>query len=313
MLIQASELRISSGYSGLDLITIDMIQNCSYNSSVPRQDINILGNSKPLNERNIINYVPVKYNIEAVKCTNDIENHFGLMNPSGVAVYYGSSSEIVGYGVRDLNSYLIDKDNGLYKGQLTLKSGVLQSYNLSASVGDIAKISIGGEGLDIVTSGYNSQILNTNSNINIVKTEDISISGIQLSGFGITGVSIQSFSIGLSFNRTSTTKIGYRYPERKLSNSNGSISINGFLEGVNSNNDIFRLNNGTPETGTLYFTLIPTCSSYPSTTYIVKNPYIEDLSIGASVGSFTSIGLEFSIPLPHSSHELLTGSNIIIV
>lgn len=308
-MLRSSNIFISSGYSGNALALIPMAQSIPISFAYPRQEVNIIGKTTPLNNRNIINYTPVKYNIDIIKSNNLVENCFGLINPSGVAVNLYKSTDLVGYGCRNISNCIIDESNNQYKYSSTIISGNLQSYSLSATVGDIAKLSIVGEGLDKkdeFITGYVDR-----KSEEVIKSENIGISGIEFSGIGFSGVSIQGFNLNIDFSRQQFFKIGYKYPERKLISCRASISFNGFIDGLYSNHSI-QNNDGFPETGTYCFTLVPTCNTYSPTTYTIKNPYIENVSFGTSIGSFISFSAEFSVPIPFSYSEILTGSNLII-
>jgi hypothetical protein len=312
-LFQSSEIRISSGVNGDFTQLVERVQGISINAQIPRSDTMVLGKTRALNARPVINYSPVSYSVDFVKATKEIENCLGILNPSGVAYNLGTSSALSGYGCRNLEVYLVDAAADFYKGQLNIKSGYLQSYNITTTVGDIVKGSFAGEGLDIeIINNDDPRELVNYDDVGIIKPEDVQISGIQFSGFGITGLSIQSFNIGLNFNRQSVFKLGSKYPVRPLTEARASISINGFIEGLKPVDTLGRYDCGLPETGNYYLTVLPSCSNYPATIYTIKNPYLDSWTFGAQIGSFISTELSFSVILPFSLQESLTGSNLII-
>jgi hypothetical protein len=312
-LFQSSEIRISSGINGDFTQLIERVQGINISTQIPRSDIMVMGKTRALNARPVINYSPVSYSVDFIKATKEIENCLGILNPSGAAYNLGNSSILSGYGCRNLEVYIVDSSADSYNGQINIKSGYLQSYNVTTTVGDIVKGSFGGEGLDLeIIENQDARDLVNYDDVGIIKPENVQVSGIQFSGFGITGLSVQSFNIGLNFNRQSIFKLGSKFPIRPLTEARATISINGFIEGIKPIGTLGRYDCGLPETGNYYLTVVPSCSNYPATIYTIKNPYLDSWTFGAQIGSFISTELSFSVILPFSLQESLTGSNLII-
>lgn len=314
-LYQAAEVKISSGIDIEVTETIQKVQNVSVNYSVPRTDVNVIGRTKPLFARPVINYTPVSYSIDYIKNSNSVENSLGILNTSGVGISIGNHNTVAssGYGVRNLELLLINQANDTYANQMTIYSGSLLNFSVSASVGDLARCSLAGEALGYKYLQNNQQIIPQNDVSDIVKPESVMISGIDFSGFGVSGLNIQSFNINLSISRQNIFRFGQRTPQKPITSIMANISINGFIEGLTINEsgaDIY--NCGFPDTGTYYLSLIPTCTSTPGTTYKIMNPYIDSFSLGASVGNFIAVDLGFSVPIPFAPNDLITGSNLII-
>mgnify|MGYP000437791903 CR=1 FL=1 len=297
----AVEVSMSSGQNGTENIFLKRVQSASWNYTVPRYDSRVLGRFKQLSDRPVINYTPVTYSIEMLKSDNVAEQHLGLTHSSGVGIILGTGGDgnsLLRYAARDFNYLISDPSKLFYENEWNIKTGVLTSYTVNASVGDIARISFGGEGFDLRTTPNNQPRSGVTYTSDIVKNDGISLSGISFSGTAITGISIQSFSIGLSFNRQSFFDFGTRFPRRVLSEANATLQIQGFVEGIASNFvGLSGFNCGGFETGTYYFTLIPSCSPTPGTTYAVVKPYIDSVNFGAQVGNYISVDIGMSIPI----------------
>jgi hypothetical protein len=147
---------------------------------------------------------------------------------------------------------------------------------VSASVGEPARVSCAGEGLDFQELN-NFGLKNAYTfDSNIVKPESVSISGINFSGLGITGLNIQSFNLSLNLNRQSIFKLGQRFPERPVTEISATLSVNGFLEGISYFSGLNSFVCGEPMTGSMYFTLIPSCSGGPA------NKRVQSAKVGNS-------------------------------
>ena len=311
-LFQSAEVYLSSGAAGSTGQLIERLQQVSVNWSVPRQNVSNLGRFKPLNNRPVVNYIPVSFSLDAIKSSKEIESNFGLLNSTGVGTVFKSfSNNIDGFGCRNLNILIAPANSEIYNGQINVYSGCLSSYTVSASVGEPARVSCAGEGLDYQNINNFNAKNNFSTESNLIKPENVSISGINFSGIGITGLNIQSFNLSLNLNRQSIFKLGQRFPERPVTEISATLSVNGFLEGLSYFSGLGSLVCGEPMTGSMYFTLIPSCSGGPATTYIAVTPYLDSFNLGASIGAFTSVDLSFSIPISINSGE--GGSNLIIL
>jgi hypothetical protein len=318
-LYQASEVTISSGAAGTVNQTIDRLQTVSVNYAPPRTDVRVLGKFNQLRDRPVINYTPASFSVQYLKATKDIEANLGIVNSTGVGIAFANTDglSIAGFGARNLTVLVSPSQNNNYNGQMVLRSGVVNSYSLSASVGQPAQISFGGEALDMRFEVNNNAKVAPNYNANLVESEAIAISGIDVSGFGLSGLTLQSFDLGINFTRQSSFQLGTKFPKRLITDINASLSLKGFFEGINSSfTGLSAYDCGSAYTGTMFFTLVPSCSTAPSTTYAVVNPYLDSFAYGAQVGSFSSIDLNFSIPISVNSGEaaaIYSGSNLIIL
>lgn len=313
-LFNSAEIKMSSGAAGSTTQFIERVQTVGVNYSPPRISVSNLGRFKPLTNRPVVNYTPVSISVDAIKSSKEIEINWGLLNSTGVGMVFANpSNNIAGFGCRNFEVLIVQPTSNVYQGQINVSSGCLSSYSVSASVGEPARVSFSAEGLDLSMAEVSTTRMVNNYETTIVKPENVSVSGIDFSGFGITGLSLQNFNLSLSIGRQSLFQLGTRFPNRPVTEINASLSVNGFLEGISYFSGLRAYDCGNPYTGTLYFTLVPSCSGgLNGTTYILVNPTLDSFSLGASVGSFTSVDLSFSAPISIVSGEAINGSNLII-
>jgi hypothetical protein len=313
-LFNSAEIKMSSGAAGTNYQFVERVQSISFNYAPPRTAISHLGRYKALNQRPVVNYTPVSLSVEAIKSSKEIETNFGLINNTGVGIVFGGNSNSVdGFGCRNFEILIAQPNASIYQNGVNIYSGCLTSYSVSASVGEPARTSFAVEGLDMVISGNNSLRNSTDYESRIIKPEDVIISGIEFSGFGVTGVVVQSLNLGLNLGRQSLFKLGTKFPDRPVTEINATVSINGFIEGLSYLSGLSSFDCGNTYTGSFFFTLSPSCYSGTNpnaTTYVIVNPTLDSFNLGASVGSFVSVDLSFSAPISINSGE--GGSNLII-
>ena len=148
----------------------------------------------------------------------------------------------------------------------------------------------------------------------VIKPENIALTGIVFSGYGITGVTVQSFSLGIQFSRTSVMQMGSSLPQsRPLTDVMATFQVQGYIEGLNNSmTGLSQYNCGTPTYGTISLVLTPACAVTSPTTIKIGNPYLDSVSMSAQVGNFTTISMGFSIPLGPNPLETFDGSTLTI-
>lgn len=318
-LFQATEVQMSSGVNGTTFETLERVQSVSITVTPPRIDVTSLGRFKPYNQRPIINYTPVSLSVDTIKSSKQVENDFGLVNPSGVGAVFGGnvdSNSILNYGSRNFKFLIAPNTSNNYLGQIDVRSGCLTSYQMSASVGAPAKVSFTVEGLDKINVPNNGARAFQTYDSQIVTPQNVSITGITFSGntAGLSGLSIQSVNLTVNITRQPTFELGSRLPKRNITAMGATLAINGFLEGVDSfYSGLSGLNCGGFIDSNFYITLLPACTDLAATTYIIQRPYFDSQTDNFSVGQFAQVDLNFSIPLSIVAGEILTGSNLIIL
>lgn len=313
-LFQGVELRVGSGDAGTTMMIVERAQSINIPLDIPRADIKTLNRFRSDQRRPIINYVPVPLSFECIKGDNIMEKALGLANVSGAAFSFMNAKSQAGFGARNFEILLAPLNKSTYEGQFNITSGVLNSYSVNASVGDVAKTSWSFQALDIGFASNNGTKTGVDYGTSVVRGQDASFAGIDISGFGISGFAIQSFNLGINFSRTEVNQIGYKFPvDRPVVDASATIQIQGFIEGGNTSlTGLGIYDCGLPASGSLYFTLVPSCGTSPATVYRVINPYISSQNISFSVGNMSAVDMTFSVPLPVTASETGNGSNLII-
>lgn len=310
---QGAVLSMSSGSEGTSIAPLDRIQNVGMGFQIPRTNISVLGKFKPLKDRPVINFTPIQFSFDFIKSSKTIESNLGLLNSTGVGINLANSESVEGFGLRNFEVALAPTVSTSYANKYTFSSGCLLSYGIQGSVGDPVRGSVSFECLDMSHQAENSSKVAQDYSGELIKSENISISGINFSGLGISGLIVQSFSLNFNVNRSATFRLGSKYPERPITDIGANLQINGFLEGINTSfTGLSRYDCGSPLTGSYYLTLLPSCSSEIATTYKLTNPYLESQSTSIAVGNFASVDLSFSCPISIVSSETLDGPNLTI-
>ena len=312
---RAGVLTASHGLAGTTMTGINRTQSISISPQISRIDTFVTDRFKPLNSRPINNYIPVQFSLDHVKNDSSLEVNFGLTNVSGCLVNLINSQRISGYGLRNFEVYFGDSLNSVYQGKYDLPSGALNSYSLSASVGDIVKTSYAFECVNYGVSNTSTPKSGTNYDNGVVINDGISLSTINLSGIGISGINIQNVTLSINIERSAVMELGSRFPvSRQITNAEASLQFNGFIEGFtnSASNILDSIKCGNFLTGTIVLSLTPACSGSATSTYTIVNPYIASFNTQAVADSFLSLEGSFSIPLSPIAAESGISSNLII-
>lgn len=307
-LSQGTELRISSGNKSIDY-TLSNIQSVGIVNQYQRQEVTYLGKYASEQNKPIVNYTPINLSYSYYKSDNLIEEQLGLLNPSGCFINLVANNNVNDYSTRDYKILYRPNNSQNYAGQINLYSGVLSNYSLNATVGTPISCSVTTECLDIdsienktVQSGINAK--------NIISSEGFILTGINFSGFGISGFQINSVSLSLSVQRNNSFEIGKRFPSKTIVDTNASIQINGLLNNITSIERLSDINNDMPYSGNLVISINDNCSNTNISNILIKNPYIVSRNISNQVGNFANVGLEFYVKPTIRSEEYLE-SNVI--
>jgi len=254
--------------------------------------------------------------VDFIKSNKDIERSLGLIHPTSVTSNISSPLT----GTRSMQVYFAPTNSASYNGLLDLKSGVLTSYSLQGGVTEPVRGSFGLQFLDMSGSINTTARDNTNYEAGLIKPENQALTGlgdtttISMAGFGLTGITIQSFSFSLGLSRASVQELGKRFPtSRPLTDVNASLQCQGFFEGINNSiTGLDYLYCGAPAAGTISLALSPACSSASPTTIAITNPYLDNFSIDAQVGNFSTFAVSFSAPLGPNPLEITDGSRLTI-
>lgn len=311
LFFQGAELLISSGIVNDTYARVQRVINVSTSFQVPRTQQRVIGRMLPLNQQPVINYTPVTLSANYTMGNKDVPICLGLVNTNGILTQIGQNTQVTDWGARSFQIYNAPINATNYAGQWNVITGVLKSFSLAGSVGGVVEGSFSVEALDQQQVANNTARTVPNYSGQVVKSENISITGINFTGLGFSGLTIQSFNFQTSINHAATFRIGTQFPERRITDGNATLQINGFMEGVT--NTVSSLNNyacGNALTGTFVLTLLPGCSTEPPLTITMVSPYLDSQTVGTSVGSYTTLDLGFSIPLTTVVAETSLGSNV---
>lgn len=313
----AGQVKLESGLLNSSVMqNMNRVTNVRIGYNIPRANVTVLNRGKPLEQRPVINYIPVDATIDFYKSDNSIEQMLGLVNPTGIAKAITDTSPATAtYGIRSAQVYYAPTTSTNYNGLIDLKSGVLNTYTLQGSINEPMKGTIGLQFLDMSGSVNTTARDTSNYVAGIVKPENVSLTGIQFTGLGLTGVNIQSFSLSVSFSRTSVMQLGSKYPiQRPLTDVQGTLQVQGFIEGLNNSlTGLSPLCAGLPIYGVVGLTMSPSCSTASPSSIIAANPYLDNYDISAQAGNFSTISLSFSFPLGPNPNETGDGSTLILV
>lgn len=307
---------MSSGVGNDVYATIQRVQNIAIAYQVPRTETRVLGRMKPLNERFVNNYTPVNLSFNYTEGNKDVERNLGLLNPTGLLVQIGQNTEVTNWGARSFRVYNAPINSQTYAGQWNVVSGIVTSFSLAGSVGGVVEGAVNVEAIDLQQVANNAVRTVPSYSGQVIKSENVVITGINFTGLGFSGLTIQSFKFNTDINHAATFHLGAKYPERRITDGLASLQIVGYMEGVtNGMTSLATYDAGASLTGTFVLALTPNCATEPATTITMVSPYLESQSFGAQVGSYVEINLGFSIPLTTVAMEATGagyGSNVTI-
>lgn len=307
---------MSSGVVNDTYATVQRVQSIAVNLQLPRTEQRVLGRFKPLNDRPVLNYTPVSLSVSYNEGNKDVERNLGLLNPTGLLVQIGQNTDVTNWGARSFKIYNAPINSQTYAGQWNVVTGVLKSFSLAGSVGGVVEGSFTVQAIDFQQVANNSARTVPSYSGQVVKSENISITGINFTGLGLSGLTTQSFSFQTNINHGETFQLGTKYPTRRITDGTATLQLVGYMEGTtNTVTTLSGYDNGAALNGTYVLALTPNCNSEPATTITLVNPYLESMSFGARVGAYTEINLGFSIPLttvPVEATGAGYGSNVTI-
>lgn len=283
--------------------------------SIPRANVMVLNRGKPLENRPVIGYTPVGASVDYYHADSQVTQMLGICNTSGVCqAITDTKAASAGLGIRSMQVLFAPTASASYNGLLDLKSGVLTSYSLQGSVGDPVRGSFALAFLDMSGSVNTTARDTSNTAANLVKPAGQNLTGLQFTGYGLTGMTIQSFAFSVGFGRAAVTQIGSKFPtERPLTDVAASLSVVAFFDGINNSvTGLSVFDCGQPSVGTVGLTMSTDCGGGSPQTITMKNPYLDSLSIDSAVGGFSTVNISLSLPIGPNPLETSDGSVVII-
>lgn len=295
---------------------IDRVQNVTFDFTLPRTAIKVLGRYMPLPDMPVINYTPVTMTVNYIKGDKNVETCLGILNNTGMATLIGNGTQITDWGARTYPVYLSPVSLTTNVGEFDVVTGNLKSFSLAGSVNEPVRGSFSVEGLDLQQVSNGNPRTTPNYSGQLIRSQDVTVTGIDFTGLGYSGLVIQSFSFASSFSYSNNFRLGNQYPIRRMIEGTATLQLSAYIEGVT--NTVTSLNQyqcGQAITGQYVFTLQPSCvGNQLPTTITMQNPYLNSQSFGAQVGNFIEVQLSFSCPLTIVPYEAtgLGGSNVTI-
>lgn len=298
------------------------VQSAGISFNVPRQDIQRLGRFAPMPYRPAAQWPTFNLNVEYVPTGSDAETALGLKGPNSAIDYLASGN--FGYKMSDYKVQVRDMyGDTANRGTFNLRSGVITNYAFQAAVGQIPRTSFTVECLDIGFDADSAVIPPAqNDDRPVLRPQDIEMN-IPTGVIGLSSVHLQSFSISLPLQRTPLLKIGQAKPfSRELQAPViAQIQMNALVEEIantsspsGDSSQISKLTCGTwLDEDITVRVRIPSCDgSYVGDmiTYYISRPYLDNYNMSNSVGGYTSVDLQFSVPL---SFERASGEGNLII
>lgn len=318
----AGQVYIESGLLGSSSMQpVQRIVNAKIDYNVPRANVTVLNRGKPLEQRPVINYTPVDASFDFVKSDTMIEQSLGLLNPTGVAMLITDTRPATAtYGIRSMQVYYAPTSSTSYNGLYDLKSGVLTSYSLQGGVTQPIQGSFALQFLDMSGSINTTARVSTNYAAAPIIPANQSLTGLGsatallLTGFGLTGVTVQSFSLSIGFSHAAIMQLGTKFPiERPFTDVNASLQVQGYFEGLNNSiTGLSVYDCGYPTFGTVGLTMTPACGLTSASTITMRNPYLDSFSVNGQAGNFSTFAMSFSMPLGPNPLETGDGSVLIM-
>lgn len=303
---------------------VQRITSAKIDFNIPRANVTVLNRGKPLENRPVINYTPVDASFDFLKSDTRVEQALGLINPTNVAaLIVDTKAASATYGIRSMQVYFAPTSSANYNGLYDLKSGVLTSYTLQGGVSEPIRASFGLQFLDMSGSVNTTARASSNYTTAPITPANQSLTGLNggaattsllLTGFGLTGVTLQSFSLSIGFNHASIMQLGQKFPiERPLTDVNASLQVQGYFDGINNSlTGLSMFDCGAPAFGTVGLTMTPACGLTSPSSIAMINPYLDSFSVNAQVGGFSTFSLSFSMPLGPNPLETSDGSVLIM-
>ena len=281
------------------------VQSVSTAFQVSRKESMRLGRFSPTPYRQSEQDPLINVSIDFIPTGGNIFASLGLLGQNSVLDGLVSGN----YKFNDLKVQVREMiGGGASVGTINLRSGALTNYSFQATVGQTPKTSVSLEFLDIGMDAITAVVPPTvDDAFPTLRSQDIDVilpSGI----FGVGSIYPQNFTFTLPLARTQVNKIGQRKPvSREISSPCiATFQIQGIIDSFASTqnvsgNSLFNLTCGAPMDGEISINVKrPTCTGEATqklVSYLMRNPYLDSVNFSNSVGGYTTVDLQFSIPV----------------
>ncbi len=275
-----------------------------------------LGRFAPLPYRIAEQDPMVNVNVDFIPTGSNIFTTLGLMGTNSVIDNLVSGSN----KLNDMKIQIRELvGGGSAVGTINLRSGALTNYSFQATVGQTPKTTLALEFLDIGMDAVTAVVPPTiDDAYPTLRSQDIDIT-LPTGIFGITSLYPQNFTFTLPLNRTQINRIGQRKPVSRevaspvMASFQIQAIVDTFASTPNvSGSSLFNLTCGAPLNGSITVNVKnPTCTGEATTRlvlYTMRNPYLDSVNYSNSVGGYTTVDLQFSIPVTFDN--VATESNV---
>jgi hypothetical protein len=285
-------------------VIVPNVQSCSTSFQVQRKESMRLGRFAPTPYRQSEQDPLVNVNLDFIPTGNNIFSTLGLMGTNSVLDNLVSGNN----KWNDLKIQVRDMFGGPSVGTFNLRSGVLTNYTFNAQVGQTPKTTVALEFLDIGMDANTAVVPPTiDDAYPTLRSQDIDIT-LPTGIFGVTTLHAQNFTFTLPLNRTQINRIGQRKPVSRevASPVMATFQIQGIIDTFASTpnvsgSSLFNLTCGAPMNGSITVNVKrPTCTGEATQTlvqYNMRNPYLDSVNFSNAVGGYTTVDLQFSIPV----------------
>lgn len=313
-------------------IEVPNLQSSNVSFNVQRTDVTRLAKFSPMPYRPSLQHPLVNFQAEFIPTGNNFEAAVGLTSPQSLLQNLVKENyEFFPLRVKIREMFFEGQEHA--QATMFIESGALTNYSFQASVGQIPRVSFSVEGTDLGVNEASFSVGTPNDDFPVVRPQDIttpSLTGI----FGVQEAHVQSFSVNVPLPRTPLYKLGEKKPfARKLQApviatiqfnaimSDFSATTQGTGVATSNTDQMNNLTCGQRMPQDLEFTIYrASCNVSGEKTnqlikFTAKKPYLDSWTVSNSVGGYTSVDVQLSVPVSpvddgygHTSGE----SNLII-
>jgi len=302
--------------------TLPTLQSVGVNFSAQRNNVQRLGKFSVMPYRSANQWPTVNFQSEYIPTGYDVEQALGLMGTGAMETGTSagpSSTSIVDaltissqYSWSDIDvairEMVLEGTESAFS-TLSISEGVLTNYSFQASVGQAPKVSFSMEGLDagVSTSSFS---VDTPSDLSpTLRPQDMQLYlPTGLFGIADNGVHVQSVNIGIPLGRTPLIRLGEQKAfSRELQSpvivtAQISAIMSGFkaTSSTTDSDEMTQLVAGKFIDDDFVVRVWQPVETGSSTTqminFVLRKPYLENIGWSNSVGGYTAVDLQFSIP-----------------
>lgn len=310
---QSAILEILPSGEETDLVRVPALQSSNVSFNVDRVNVNRLGRFAPMPYRPTTQFPTVNLQSEFIPTGSDVEEALGLLGSSSVL-----DNLLVPQGQYKTSTFRMRMRESVAVGQeenpatMLMESGVITNYSFQASVGQLPRTTFSIEGTDVTVNTGNFSLPTPDDNHPVLRPQDIDVP--QLTGvFGVNEGFIQNFNISIPLPRTPIYTVGQKKPVARELQSPiiATVQMNAILSsfentsasGEFNSDNMNKLSCGQFMQEDMDFIIYqPNCDAAQEKTveilrFKVKKPYVDNVNYSNTVGGYTTVDVQFSVPI----------------